>query len=202
MALRVRQQHPEQRKNYKSYKRFLRLEFDFACAYCDLSERDRGGSCNFGCDHYRPRILFPELAADYNNLLYSCSRCNAFKQDFWPSGKFAAIYYVLNPFVHDVVKHIDKSSPKWQPKTYTGYWNISKLRLASDGKIEKRESRAKVESLLAESKDKLAEALKLQDQATERGAQEIMVQLKVRVEQLRGEIVFWAQQLTPELDND
>jgi hypothetical protein len=74
--------------------------------------------------------------------------------------------------------------------------------LASDGKIQKRENRAKVESLLAEAKDKLAEALKLQDQATKRGAQEIMVQLKVREEQLRGEIIFLEQQLTPELDND
>lgn len=201
MALRIRQQHPKPRRNYKSYKRFLRLEFGFTCAYCDLSERERGGSCNFGCDHYRPRVLFPELAADYNNLLYACSRCNAFKQDFWPSGKFPALY-VLNPFVHDVAKHLDKSLPKWQPKTYTGYFNIRQLRLASEGKIAKRENRVTAKNLLAESKEKLAQALNLQEQAKKRGAEEITQKLAVQMEQLRGEITFWEQQLTPELDND
>jgi hypothetical protein len=134
--------------------------------------------------------------------LYACSRCNAFKQDFWPSGKFAAIYYVLNPFDHDVLKHIDKSLPKWQPKTYTGYWNISKLRLASEGKIAKREDRLTAKKLLVESKNKLAEALELHEQAERRGAKEIADKLAVRVEQLQGEILFLEQQLTSELDND
>jgi hypothetical protein len=202
MTLRVRQQHPKPRRNYKSYKRFLRLEFGYTCAYCDFSERERGGSCNFGCDHYRPRVLFPELAADYSNLLYACSRCNAFKQDFWPSGKFAAIYYVLNPFLHDVAKHIDKSLPKWEPKTYTGYFNIRQLRLASEGKIAERENRVTAKNLLAESKEKLTQALNLQEQAKTRGAQEMTQKLAVQMAQLRGEITFWEEQLTPELDND
>lgn len=201
MVLRFRQQHPEPRKNYKSFKRFLRLELGFTCAFCDLSERERGGSCNFACDHYRPRDLFPELINDYENLLYACSRCNAFKQDYWTPANFPTLF-VLNPFLHDVDKHIDKLLPNWQPKTYTGYFNIRKLRLSSDGKIEKRENRLKAQSLYAESKEKLAEALNLQDQAMKRGMEEVQEKLRTRVAELRSEITFWEQQLTPELEND
>jgi anti-sigma28 factor (negative regulator of flagellin synthesis) len=92
--------------------------------------------------------------------------------------------------------------PNWQPKTYTGYFNIRKLRLSSDGKIEKRENRLKAQSLYAESKEKLAEALNLQDQAMKRGMEEVQEKLRTRVAELRSEITFWEQQLTPELEND
>ena len=200
MVKRYRQQHPKQMRNYKSYKRFLRLEFGYTCAYCDLTEHERGGSCNFGCDHYAPQSLFPELATDYNNLLYACSRCNSYKQDYWPTENFN--FYILNPFETDVAKHLDKSLPKWDPKTFTGLANIQILRLTSEGKIAKRENRAKAEKLLAASKDKLTEALNLQALAKTRGAKDVAEQLAVKVEELRGEIEFWAQQLTPELNND
>ena len=199
--LRVRQQHPKQMKNYKSYKRYLRLEFNYACAYCELSERERGGSCNFGCDHYRPQSLFPEFALDYNNLLYACSRCNSFKGDFWRVPKYTTMY-ILNPFEHDIDKHINKSLPKWVPRTWPGYFTIDTLRLTSEGKIMKRENRALAHTLLTESKNKLTEALDLQKQAKERGMKEVVEQLTATMTKLRVEITFWEQQLIPELDND
>ncbi len=44
----------------------------------------------------KPYILAPELDCEYKNLVYSCLRCNAFKQTRWP---------ILNPCRNAYASH-------------------------------------------------------------------------------------------------
>jgi hypothetical protein len=65
---------------YKAYKPWLRDEFTFRCVYC--LERETwypSRSAAFSIDHFEPKIVNPELATDYENLVYACLRCNSVK---------------------------------------------------------------------------------------------------------------------------
>lgn len=66
------------------------------CAYCE-------GSLNITSsariDHFRPRNLFPQLTYEYDNLNYSCEKCNRNKSDLWDEDYFS-------PSEEDPEKHI------------------------------------------------------------------------------------------------
>lgn len=56
------------------------------CWYC---ERNCGADAPLGSaaptvDHFRPVSRFPELAYAWSNWVFSCHRCNQFKEDGWP----------------------------------------------------------------------------------------------------------------------
>lgn len=108
MALTVRGSNPPQYVQYQSYKRFLRVDFAYACAYCNIHENEVGGPRFFTVEHYRPKAddKFPKLAAVYSNLLYGCQVCNPFKSDDWPSDDPVrdGIGY-LDPCQHDFDDH-------------------------------------------------------------------------------------------------
>lgn len=68
-------------------KEYLRNDFSHECAYCRLQEREAGliDSSYFEIDHFRPqsdddKTFNPHI---YNNLYYSCERCNGEKSDKW-----------------------------------------------------------------------------------------------------------------------
>jgi hypothetical protein len=68
--------------NYQTYKDWLRDEFVFRCAYC--LERETwypSRHAAFAVDHILPKVKWPELLCDYDNLVYACLRCNSLKQD-------------------------------------------------------------------------------------------------------------------------
>lgn len=71
--------------SYEAYRPFLRRDFDFRCAYCLRHEFFFGGGEAGEVDHFRPRHLFPALLNDYDNLYWSCRKCNAVKGRTWPS---------------------------------------------------------------------------------------------------------------------
>ncbi len=66
----------------RRYKPWLRDEFEFRCVYCLCRERwfPDGDDC-FSADHLTPRTAAPELASEYENLVYACCQCNSAKQD-------------------------------------------------------------------------------------------------------------------------
>ena len=84
MARVVRKQKPPPLTDHRKFKPYLRLDFDFRCAYCHLPEVRNGGSRNFVVEHFRPKSKFPKLACVYRNLHYACNSCNEFKADTWP----------------------------------------------------------------------------------------------------------------------
>src|SRR5262245_13504879 len=75
-----RRHGPEGYTDYSNYKPCLRDEFLFRCVYCLERERwmsDSEGSTSI--DHYQPKSVYSTLTNDYDNLLYSCIRCNRAK---------------------------------------------------------------------------------------------------------------------------
>ncbi len=70
-------------QNYKMYKEFLQADFNGRCAYCNL--RDSAITTPFEIDHFIPRDVFkevrPELLNAYDNLVYSCKKCNNAKSN-------------------------------------------------------------------------------------------------------------------------
>ncbi|NMM65822.1 hypothetical protein HBE96_24910 [Clostridium sp. P21] len=68
-------------------KEYLRNDFSHECAYCKIQEKEVGlvDSAYFEIDHFRPQSdddpkFNPHL---YNNLYYSCEKCNSEKSDTW-----------------------------------------------------------------------------------------------------------------------
>lgn len=65
--------------NYESYRPWLRDEFCFRCVFCLIREQ-WGRTCGeFELDHFVPQSQDPHRAAEYENLLYSCTSCNVSK---------------------------------------------------------------------------------------------------------------------------
>lgn len=70
--------------DYHSYIYNLSEDFNHRCAYCNMS--DRIISQGFAIDHFIPMAAFKDtekqsLENDYNNLIYSCPKCNNTKRD-------------------------------------------------------------------------------------------------------------------------
>jgi hypothetical protein len=61
--------------DYDSFRPWLRDEFSFRCVYCLRRERWEPDLGVFEIDH-----LSPELRVEYQNLIYSCTTCNAAKR--------------------------------------------------------------------------------------------------------------------------
>lgn len=77
----LRRHGPLGYEDYGSFRPFLRDEFAFRCVYCLERERwypNRGAS--FSADHFVPKAIDPSREADYDNLVYACTRCNSYKQ--------------------------------------------------------------------------------------------------------------------------
>lgn len=150
MVIKSRAHNPPIFSNYRKYKPYLRLEFDHSCSYCEIREPELGGQQSFCVEHYKPKKKFPSLINIYQNLLYACRHCNQWKGEYWPSvsGKILGCV-ILNPFVHDIDKHLDKNHFGWKGKTIQGSWNIKKFRLDSPIRILQRNDRKNVEDTIA-----------------------------------------------------
>ena len=67
--------------DYASYRPWLRDEFSYRCVYCLIREQWGRVTGEFDLDHFLPQATDPALAQDYDNLVYSCHRCNLRKAD-------------------------------------------------------------------------------------------------------------------------
>ena len=65
--------------NYEAYRAWLRDEFAFRCVYCLRREHWEKMQGAFEIDHFLPQARNPNLGAEYDNLVYSCARCNRAK---------------------------------------------------------------------------------------------------------------------------
>jgi len=63
---------------YPEYRKYLRRDFLFSCAYCTMTEAE-AQALRFTIDHYEPRSERPELKDVYENLMYACDQCNTLK---------------------------------------------------------------------------------------------------------------------------
>jgi hypothetical protein len=63
----------------RKYRKELREDFLYSCAYCGLMESEAVG-IEFQVDHYNPH---QEDRADYSNLFWACSQCNRRKSDYY-----------------------------------------------------------------------------------------------------------------------
>lgn len=68
--------------NYQKYREYIRVNSDYSCAYCTITESESPGA-TFNLDHFRPVKYFLHLKTDCNNLRYACPRCNSYKRDNW-----------------------------------------------------------------------------------------------------------------------
>lgn len=85
-----------------SYKPFLKTDFSSRCAYCNLL--DSIVTTPFEVDHYIPRDVYkvewPECESLYDNLIYSCKKCNREKSSHFIgdiSGRKIVNDYFYNP---------------------------------------------------------------------------------------------------------
>lgn len=80
-AVRLTRRHgPRYSNGWEPYRDWLRDEFEFRCVYCLRRERWIGRVAQFAIDHIVARAN-SGAAHDYNNLAYSCTRCNSRKSD-------------------------------------------------------------------------------------------------------------------------
>lgn len=73
-------------KPYQAYKPYLKKDFHDRCAYCNTLDFIIA-PLPYHIDHYIPKKIFnskrPELETNYDNLMYSCPKCNRKKGDLY-----------------------------------------------------------------------------------------------------------------------
>jgi hypothetical protein len=174
----------------KDRRSAIRIEFGYSCIYCGIWESENGGSDNFDLDHYCPESLFPALAREYENLVYSCSACNGFKSDHWPSYTFSPDC-ILSPFVHEIEEHIDKSQYVWIPLSLTGAFNFERFALDLNFHERRRRRRKVIQEFPGEYEFHLSsfETMatrfgQLNDETSEEDCRKIISELEALYEKL------------------
>ena len=119
----------EPSKNYHDYLQYLRFDFYYSCAYCSMMEHEACG-IRFEIDHYYPIKKHPELKSDYENLMYSCEKCNNFKSDFDPNqDQVSKGYVIIRPDRDGPEDHFEIGGVLLKGLTPTGEFNIDWLYL-------------------------------------------------------------------------
>lgn len=78
-ASHLRRHAPRGYADLDSYRPWLRDEFSFRCVYCLIREMWGPFQGVYALDHFLPMALRPDLALEYDNLLYGCVSCNLSK---------------------------------------------------------------------------------------------------------------------------
>ena len=128
----LRRQKPPKFTDYRKYKPFLRIDFEYRCAYCGITEYRWGSERNFAVEHFRPKSRFKHLAAVYSNLYYACNRCNDFKGNTWPTAVEVKLGRAwADPCLCDVyVDHLrELPDGRLQPLTPVGEYTAEHLLL-------------------------------------------------------------------------
>ncbi len=119
-----RRHGPAGYEDYDSFKDWLRDEFAFRCVYCLFRERwYPSGYRSFSVEHVIPRSEDREGTSqrDYDNLVYACNRCNAFR----------VVEKILNPNHEAFNSHlkVDEENGSIQGLTDEGEKTIRVLKL-------------------------------------------------------------------------
>jgi len=82
----------------------------------------------FVIDHYWPRAKHPELENDYNNLMWSCQKCNRYKSDFAPDEEqIQKGISIIRPDEENPDDHYELRGYCLTHKTLKGEFNINLL---------------------------------------------------------------------------
>ena len=158
MSIIIRKEKPPKFNNYKKYKKYLRKDFSYRCAYCSIHEGENGSHHNFVCEHFKPKskMEFRHLKNTYENLLYSCQTCNRLKGKTWPSILMITNgFFFLNPCDVDFENYfyLDKTNFQLIPKSDAAKYTMEKIHLNCNQLISYRKAqflRQKVEKELSD----------------------------------------------------
>ncbi len=75
----LRRHGPRGYAHHESYRPWVRDEFAFRCVYCLIREMWGPFKGVYALDHFLPMASRPDLALEYDNLLYGCVTCNLSK---------------------------------------------------------------------------------------------------------------------------
>jgi hypothetical protein len=90
-----------------------------------MSEAEAMGY-GFVIDHYEPQKARPDLTHEYNNLMYSCEKCNLYKAARFPTPAQLAAGYRFFRCDEDVyADHFELEGNKLKDKTKIGDYTIS-----------------------------------------------------------------------------
>ena len=146
---------------YREAKEYLRRDFANRCAYCMIHETDNGEAENFWIDHFQPRSK-GGATNEYENLYWSCAKCNHIKHDKWPSPVESANgYRFADPCVEpDYGLHfVENSAGRIVPLTDCGEYHIDRLFLNRTSRLEHRINRNMEKRRLEELQDRLRTVL-------------------------------------------
>ena len=116
----------------------VRQRANYACEFCGVSEADAAGQLTI--DHFHPRSKGGDNSLD--NLLYSCVRCNLYKQDYWPGQPDAPVLW--NPRREPATRHfLELDDGQLLPLTPVGEFTIRRLRLNRVPLVTYRQSKQK-----------------------------------------------------------
>ena len=131
----VRRQSSKTCANYQAYKDSLKEDFTGRCGYCD--DNERFADVPFQIDHFVPRTMLKSIAENnYNNLVYSCRRCNRSKWDKWPSGDEKIHHNDKEGFIDPCDERYDQQFERNDrgeiiPVTELGKWMWTELNLGN-----------------------------------------------------------------------
>lgn len=66
-------------RSFALLKSVVRERYHRCCAYCGQSEDFAGGQRSFAVDNFIPKSSRPDLAYDFDNVVYACHHCNVVK---------------------------------------------------------------------------------------------------------------------------
>ncbi len=115
--------------DYSRYRRYLRHDFYYSCAYCTITEAE-AEALRFTIDHYEPVSAMPELRTVYTNLMYACDECNARKGDLFPPPDARQDgYRFFRPDMDRTSEHFLAQGSTVSHKSKTGLYTITALSL-------------------------------------------------------------------------
>lgn len=134
----------------------VRATYAYRCGYCGIAEVQVGGTLEI--DHFQPLAHGGSDALD--NLVYSCTTCNRFKTNYWPSIDAPPSFNLLHPRKDNLDEHIILSvNGYFQGLTPRGWFHIRWLHLNRPQLVAHR--------LLAQEQQRLHEAYEQAKQAHE-----------------------------------
>ena len=159
MSLLVRKESRPRFDHHQDYRPFLRRDFCCRCAYCERTEAFLGGEESFEIDHFKPVHTFESAgqATYYENLYYSCAKCNRYKGGVWPSPRMVAQgLRFADPCREDMYQEHIRETPDGTLNVLTscGRYTCQHIRLDRPSlmawrrmKLEKAEERRQLEQL-------------------------------------------------------
>lgn len=138
--------------DYRTYKPYLRDEFEGTCIYCRLRD-SIVGQASFAVEHHMPQSPFTNRITDWTNLYYACRTCNGAKSNFYPRGTRSRIDYLPTPCTDRMFDHLRYRRALVVPHSETGRFAEELLDLNESTSVEYREFFQKI---LDEAEDKVA----------------------------------------------